>query len=126
VNPSLSPFQKKQYLNLETFRKSGQGVRTPVWFAQDGDCLYVWTESASGKAKRIRANGRVNVAPCKVDGTVLGEWIAAQASVDASGEGIEHVGRLMRKKYGLLYRLFAWQARRGGGSPIAVRIQPGA
>jgi hypothetical protein len=23
----------KKYLNLETYRKSGKGVRTPVWFA---------------------------------------------------------------------------------------------
>jgi hypothetical protein len=24
---------RKKYLNLETYRKSGKGVRTPVWFA---------------------------------------------------------------------------------------------
>jgi hypothetical protein len=123
MNPNLLPFQKQQYLNLESFRKNGQGVRTPVWFALEDDCLYVWTEANSGKAKRIRANGQVNVAPCRVDGTPIGEWIAAQASIDASEEGIAHISGLMRKKYGLLYRLFAWQEKRGGGKPISIRIR---
>ena len=64
----LEQFQKQQYLNIETFRKSGQGVKTPVWFAQDGDSLYVWTQADSGKAKRIRNNGDVNIAPCTASG----------------------------------------------------------
>jgi hypothetical protein len=28
---------RQQYLNIETFRKNGQGVKTPVWFVEDGD-----------------------------------------------------------------------------------------
>ena len=36
---SLDAFARQQYLNLETFRKSGVPVRTPVWFTQDGDLL---------------------------------------------------------------------------------------
>jgi len=31
---SLEQFSKMKYLNLETFRKSGQGMQTPVWFVQ--------------------------------------------------------------------------------------------
>ena len=60
---SLDQFQKQKYLNLETFRKSGESMRTPVWFVQDGESLYVHTVANSGKVKRIRNNGRVNIAP---------------------------------------------------------------
>ncbi len=52
-----------QYLNLTTYRKSGEPVRTPVWFAQEGDTLYLFTNGETGKVKRIRNSGRVLVAP---------------------------------------------------------------
>jgi hypothetical protein len=45
---------QQQYLNLETFRKSGVGFKTPVWFVQDGETLFVRTVANSGNAKRIR------------------------------------------------------------------------
>ena len=32
----VDQFIKQKYLNIETFRKSGIGVKTPVWFAQAG------------------------------------------------------------------------------------------
>jgi len=64
----VTSFKKQKYLNLETLRKSGVGVRTPVWFVQDGNVLFVRTIADSGKVKRIRNNPQVNIAPCKVDG----------------------------------------------------------
>lgn len=50
------------YIALETFRKSGEGVVTPVWVTTEGDKPYVWTVDDSGKVKRIRNNGCVRVA----------------------------------------------------------------
>ena len=69
-----------KYLNLESFRKNGQSVRTPVWFAGDppsgaAQRLYVYSEADSGKAKRIRRDSRVRVAPCSVRGKLLGDWM---------------------------------------------------
>ena len=29
----------ENYINLETFKKNGQGVKTPVWFAHQGESL---------------------------------------------------------------------------------------
>ena len=51
-----SIFTSQQYLNLETFRKNGAAVKTPVWFVQDGDATFVRTLANSGKVKRIRNN----------------------------------------------------------------------
>lgn len=104
--PAFEMFNNHQYLNLETFRKSGLGVRTPVWFAPDGDALYVWTQADSGKVKRIRNNGRVNIAPCKADGTLLGNWLPAHAQEDPTPQAVAHVRRLFQKKYGFMFALF--------------------
>ena len=46
-------FKDYQYINVETFRKNGKGVKTPVWFVNDANTLAVRTESSSGKMKRI-------------------------------------------------------------------------
>ncbi len=95
--------QGRKYLNIETFRKNGQGVRTPVWFAgepEDGapEELYVYSTSDSGKAKRIRNDGRVRVAPCEVRGKLLGEWIEARTEI-VTGAEAEHGLKLLNKKY---------------------------
>lgn len=102
----LARFKDERFLSLETFRKSGVGVKTPVWFAQEGDTLYVWTVGDSGKVKRIRNNPRVNIAPCKRFGKVTGEWVPAQASVDVSDDAVRHVEALLRRKLGLEFAVF--------------------
>ena len=51
-------FKDKKYLNLETYRKNGQVMPTPVWFVQDGEVFYVRTGANSGKVKRIRLKSR--------------------------------------------------------------------
>ena len=100
-------FHKHQYIALDTFRKTGEVVRTPVWFAQDGDRLFVWTQAQSGKAKRIRRSGRVRVAPSDQVGKPLGEFVDAQAVVAPYGSDLyEYGNRLMDKKYGLMKKAF--------------------
>ncbi len=96
----------QNYLNLETFRKSGLGVKTPVWFVEEGDTIFVRTVADSGKVKRIHSNQKVNVAPCKMDGTLLGTWVAAEAS-EVNEEALnQKVDHLLDKKYGLMKKMF--------------------
>jgi hypothetical protein len=61
-------FNGQQFLNLETRRKSGVKVQSPVWFVEDDGVLYIRTQSNSGKVKRIRNNARVRVAACDARG----------------------------------------------------------
>jgi hypothetical protein len=103
---NLKPFEKQQYLNLETFRKNGQGVKTPVWFAQDGDALMIWTGADSGKAKRIRNNGKARIAPSTASGEPLGEWADAQAQADDSEEAVNRAVKLFKQKYGLMFGVY--------------------
>jgi len=100
-------FSKQKYLNLETFRKNGMGVRTPVWFVQEGDTLYVRTIADSGKVKRIRNNSLVNIAPCKMDGGLLSDWVKAVAREVKDQEVDRKVDKLLSKKYGLMVRMFS-------------------
>lgn len=103
---TLEQFSRKKYLNLETFRKSGEGVKTPVWFVQEGDKLYVKTLNNSGKVKRIRNNPRVNIIPSKVDGKPSGSWLAGTSKIVRDETLEKKVEQLYDKKYGLLKKLF--------------------
>jgi uncharacterized protein len=100
---ALSQFASAKYLNLETFRKTGAGVQTPVWFAQvpGQPIFYVYSEAHAGKVKRVRNNPKVRMAPCNFRGNITGEWVDAKARICGTEEA--HEGQqLLRRKYGLL------------------------
>ena len=120
---TMDQFSKKQYLNLETFRKNGAGVRTPVWFIQEELTLYVLTMARSGKVKRIRNNGRVTITPCKRDGTPTGTWVPANAREVTDAETARKVNRLMDKKYGLMKKLFGLGSSHQGRQDIILEIR---
>ncbi len=63
-------FGHPSYVNLETFRKNGLGLKTPVWFVEDFGVLLMRTNTASSIVKRIRNHPQVHIAPCKVDGAL--------------------------------------------------------
>ncbi len=71
----------QKYISLTTFRKTGVGVPTPVWFGEEGGKLYVMTRHDMGKAKRIRNNTAVKVAPCTIRGRVTGPEFSATARI---------------------------------------------
>jgi PPOX class probable F420-dependent enzyme len=102
----FAAFAGHKYLNLETFRKNGEGVKTPVWFVGDPSAnldssdarLYVYTVGVSGKVKRIRNNNRVRVAPCNARGGLLGEWVDARAEIVTGAEAGRGM-QLLNRKY---------------------------
>jgi len=97
--PNLAPFVGQRYLNLESVKRDGTSIQTPVWFAEEQGVLYVYTLAHAGKVKRIRRNPRVRIAPCTMRGTMIGPWVEADASiVDATTAAHGHA--LLRHKYG--------------------------
>ncbi len=96
------------FIQLTTFRRSGQGVPTPVWVVPDGGALAVFTPAGTGKLKRIGHTARVTVAECNRRGRVADdvEPVAATATTTADPAEVERVTRLLAAKYGLLFRLF--------------------
>lgn len=104
----IAQFAQAKHLNLETFRKTGVGVRTPVWFAQDVShtapsrtVFYIYSEAGAGKVKRIRNNSNVRVAPCTFRGAIRGTWIQGRARILDEYEAA-HGQKLLTQKYGLL------------------------
>jgi uncharacterized protein len=111
-----------QYLNLETFRKSGVGVKTPVWFVVEGSSIFIRTVASSGKVKRLHRNPCVNIAPCKADGSLLGEWVQAEAREVTDGEVNRRVEKLLDKKYGLAKKMFSIAAGLKGWKYTVLEI----
>lgn len=121
---SASLFEKHKYITIETYRKSGDAVRTPVWFAQEGDMLYVFTFGNSGKAKRIRRNSQVKLAPSNRTGKPLGAFVDGQAEVHEKNSAIfPHGNQLLRQKYGLMKRIFEWMGRGNAAGQVVISIR---
>lgn len=119
----LQKFEKQQYMSIETKRKDGTVNRTPVWFLLEGNDLYFQTENNSGKVKRIRNFPQVRVAPCTVDGKLLGEWSQGEAYFVKETRAKE-INKMYSKKYGLMKKAFdlAGMLRKGKMVTLAVRL----
>ena len=113
----------RQYINLTTYCKSGAAVTTPVWFALSGDTIYVLTVEGRGKVKRLRSNGRVQIAPCTFRGRALGPTVDGVARIMAPGEA-DVARRVLDKKYGLKKRLFAMMIKLQRRETVYLDIVP--
>ena len=103
-NENIRQFNGEKYLSVETFRKNGAGVATPVWFAENDGILYIYSLANAGKVKRIRNNPRVRVIPCDMRGKTKGEWVEGRARIlDAAGA--ERAHKLLDQKYGLVKKI---------------------
>ena len=89
-----------RYVSLATFRRDGREVRTPVWVAEDGGHLYVFSEAKAGKVKRIRATKRVAVAQCDVRGGLKGDFADGVGRIVADPEVTARGYAALRGKYG--------------------------
>ncbi len=95
----------ERYINLESFKKDGSGVKTPVWCAPLDGKIVVFTEGGSYKVKRIRRNPKVRIAKCDVRGKVLGPWVEGTCAIVEDEAHKERAYRELRKKYGLQMRV---------------------
>ena len=104
IMPSQIPasIQGQKYISLTTFRKTGAGVATPVWFGEEDGKLYVMTISKMGKVKRVRNNPQVQVAPCTIRGKVTGDQFAATARL-LPPEDFARARKTITRKYWLAW-----------------------
>lgn len=120
---NIEQFKNQQYINLETFRKNGTGVKTPVWFAQDGNTLRVWTFAGAGKAKRIRRDAKVRIVPSNASGEPTGEWIDAHATVLDDQAELAHTANLFKKKYGITFGFFSLLGKMRRTNNTTIRVE---
>jgi uncharacterized protein len=122
-----------RYLSLTTYKRDGTAVRTPVWFVEEDGRLLVQTDGASAKVKRIRANPRVSVAVCSASGRLRDIPHPARAEVLTAPADIEHIERLIKRKYrrDLPIVMIAWRVKealhlgRQRGAIVGLELRPG-
>ncbi len=119
---ALAQFQGHKYLNLETFRRNGQGVGTPLWFVESDGQLYVRTPESFGKVKRIRNNPRVRVVPSDMRGNPLGAWVESTAYF-VEGPEADRINELIKKKYGLIKALLDFGSRLRKRRSVVIGIK---
>jgi uncharacterized protein len=108
MGPELRAAGRRRYVSLTTFRRSGEGVSTAVWVAPVDDALVVLTGGATGKAKRLRRDPRVELRECDVRGRVRPGAPVALGRAEIVTDPAEQERLLAghRRKYGLQYRLY--------------------
>ena len=117
----LSIFTDQKYINLETYKRDGTSVRTPVWFMIDSDIIYVVTREKTGKVKRLKNNQNIRIVPCSFKGKPESEWIKGIAQ-NVTGEEAEKAIKLRKKKYGFSARLTGLFSSQKG-NPIVYSIK---
>src|SRR6266702_8982045 len=98
---TLFPFQGEKVISLETYRRKGQPVRTPVWFLEEDGVIYVHTEDSTGKVKRIKRNPRVRIAPSHFRGKPKADYIEARDELETNPGTVEKYRTRIYKKYGI-------------------------
>jgi uncharacterized protein len=102
-----------RYIALTTYRRDGRPVTTPVWAVALKGKIYVFAAETTGKAKRVRATGRVRFAPSSMNGRrILGEWQEGTGRILADEARSAEALAALKRKYGwqlsvamLVYRL---------------------
>ena len=121
MSVDISQFDKTNYINLETYRKNGISVITPVWFVIEGKNFFVITKSSTGKIKRLRNNPNIRISPCDFRGKVKGKWLNGLATLKIPDE-YPQIINLRNKKYGFRTKLVSLFTR-GKGSLIIICIE---
>jgi uncharacterized protein len=119
--PELAQFEGENYISLETFKRNGQGVKTPIWFVIHKNAFYVYTEADSWKVRRIRNNPRVRVAVCNIRGDIKGRWLDATASLVEGDERLV-ADQLLDRKY-FLKKIFNFLTRINRHKRAMIKIE---
>lgn len=86
-------------LLLETFKRDGSGVITPVWFIQEGDTIYTSTPSETWKAKRLRGNPRARIAGADAAEQPATDWFDVTGRF-VDGVEAQRIYTVIDRRYG--------------------------
>ena len=119
---TFDALQGEKYVNLTTFRRSGEAVSTPLWFALADGRAYMTTPPDSGKMKRIRNDPRVLLAPSNARGKPRGESIEGIAR-PIEGRSPGHAEKALREKYRFGLAVFRLFGKREVGE-VTLEVRP--
>jgi PPOX class probable F420-dependent enzyme len=96
-NPTLEAFTRTKTILLTTYRRDGTPVATPVSFAVHEGRAYFRTWNRSGKAKRLRRNPSVEIAPSTLDGKQKAPAMRARAHLLTGSDALQAKQALARR-----------------------------
>lgn len=107
IQKTFTALGDKAFVSLTTFRRNGERISSPVWVARDGDALIVITPEESGKVKRLRNNGQVEIRVSSRTGKVAdgSEPVPGIAEIVTDAPTAAHLTRVIQKKYGFEYHV---------------------
>lgn len=100
----LDQFENQRFALLETYRRNGSAVRTPLLFIIHRNRLYMRTGAHTYKVKRIENTPNVRVAPSTFGGEPLGDWLEGQARIYDAAD-MQWVNALSKRRNGWFKRL---------------------
>jgi PPOX class probable F420-dependent enzyme len=106
-----------------SYRRSGDGIPTPVWAGVEGNALYFRSEARAAKILRIRANPRVVVAPCDMRGKPHGDGIAGYARI-LPPEEEARAEAAIQARFGVGRRLYEGVVMNVGPAGAYVEVTP--
>jgi len=122
---NTSRFNGENVISLETYRRNGQPVRTPVWFLLENGVIYVHTDDRTGKVKRIKRNPRVRVAPSHFRGKPKSDYADASAELETNPVTVQDYRSRIYKKYGIMGTLTTFMQRlsRNKAEDVVIRVR---
>ena len=118
----MSIFSNEKYIVLETFRRNGDSVKTPVWFVKKDDLIWIVTREHTGKVKRLRNNNRINIAVSSFSGKAKSKWFSGHAE-RVQGDAVQKAISLRNKKYGIIARLIGiFSAKKGKYVVYSIKL----
>jgi PPOX class probable F420-dependent enzyme len=91
--------------------------------------IYVFTARSTGKARRVRATGRVRFAPCSMNGRhILGEWREGTGRIVEDEALHDKALATLQRKYGwqLSIALFLYRLRGLYREHLLLELTPSA
>ena len=101
MTSAFEPLKDTKTILLTTYKRDGTPVETPVSLAFDGDHAFFRTYDKAWKAKRLRNNPEVEVAPATVAGKRTGPAIHARARL-LDGDEARVAARALAGRHRLL------------------------
>ncbi len=100
----LEEIESEKYISVETYRKNGDPVKTPVWFTIKNNQIFVVTRDQTGKVKRLKNNTQVKIATCSIKGEIKGKWVSGVAEI-LDDEKTKDAIKRRDKKYGFFSKM---------------------
>lgn len=120
---TLETLGRQRAVVLETRKRDGTWVATPVSIVVDGGRAFFRTYDAAGKAKRLRNFPAVRVAPASLRGRPTGPAVAGTARLLDDGEAVRVRALLAAKHPWLHGRLVPALHRRKGWRTLHYELE---